>query len=569
MGSGLEPSEISVDLRGDVALPARLSATELREAQAAIGALRTKVARAAGVVEMARGKSALEKDYEQLKREWGSVFAPPSGAVSLGYQLDLPPDAQVANRKRRVASDAFYALCRLVVATEAQAACLPLVQDLTLAAVLALFRAEGNLHIPPSLEGIQLGLLPQPWVPRPSWPIAQALMSDLGSFHLDRDPGAVPATSEQEIRDLQEFVKTVESVTTDREHLLRKIEAETNRPPSGPTALQILTTLKIVSFSFYELLLGGLDFYFAGGPLDARWENVFAYNFARYRKILGAQEGFIDLVAAGITAFRSIVAEDLARFMSYDGGGAQTLILTLSRRNRAFDRHVVPRSPIENPTIIVCEAVMRLEAFRHGGLWVGGSKFGDPDPPLPYSLAYVRYSSWDVYFIVLVLDALDRALKGSALNAFTTKKETGALKRVRDLLRPKKEKINDAWSILDRWRTDEGFRTRVSGRTAIRDAIVADAMSGPHDPPGSTESLFGDLLSSSKAEFAPALSLIEVLTSEHGWEDVGQVFAAYARYMVDANGTETPKLNRGYENIANVLRFIYLYEGYRRAFAGL
>lgn len=569
--SGLEPSEISVDLRGDVALPARLSAAELGEVQAAIAALRTKASRAAAVAEVARGKSALDRDYEQLKREWGAVFVPPNGATSLGHLLDLPSDAQVAKRKRRVAADAFYALCRLVVATETQTACLPLVPDLTLAAVLALFRTEGNLHIPPSLEGIRLGLLPQPWKSdaRPDWPITHAFMSDLGSFHLDRDPGAVPTASDSEVKDWQRFVKAIESVTTDREHLQRKIELEIKRPrPGSHTALQLLTFLKIVSFCFYELLLAGLDFYVpAAGPLDARWEKVFAYNFARYRKILGAKETFVELVAAGITAYRSVVVADLARFMSSDGGGKQALILTLSRRNRAFDRHVVPRSPIDNPAIIVGEGVIRLEACRRGALWLGGPKFADP---LPYSLAYVRYSSWDVYFIVLLLDALDRALNGSSLKSFATKEEKGALQRVRDLLRSKKDETKDAWGVLDRWRTDEAFRTTFSGRMSIRDAILADAMAGPHDAPGSAESLFvADLLSPSKGGFGPALDLIGVLTSEHAWGDAKHVFTAYARYMVDANGTERPKLNRGYPNIQNALRFTYLHEGYSRAFADL
>ncbi len=44
------------------------------------------------------------------------------------------------------------------------------------------------------------------------------------------------------------------------------------------------------------------------------------------------------------------------------------------------------------------------------------------------------------------------------------------------------------------------------------------------------------------------------------------VYVAYMRFMAAANGSEVPKLQRGYPVIENVLRFTYLLEGYSRAF---
>jgi hypothetical protein len=107
---------------------------------------------------------------------------------------------------------------------------------------------------------------------------------------------------------------------------------------------------------------------------------------SRYRKILGAKEGFVELVAAGITAYRSVVVADHARFKSSDGGGAQTLILTRSRRNRAFDR-LCPAHPLRIPQSSFATALC-------GRGRSGVARFGSADPKFadpirPYSLAYV------------------------------------------------------------------------------------------------------------------------------------------------------------------------------------
>ena len=427
--------------------------------------------------------------------------------------------------------------------------------NVTLSEVLALYQTEGDLNIPLSLDALYWQLEPNPLIKQkksgeyvlyePYGNIAEIYHGRHLTFHVQKNEEKAEAL----------FLEEMNTVIRSRSYILNNFKKKLLTPHRTPS--EILTTGKENANQYYLSALAGLDFYM---------HKVFPtriINYGELRKLLTYQYARYFIKAGSETPFRELreKADEIYTQMctvtlqSIKNGEVWTnsIICTILRtgilekdeNNRLCERiehHFFPVNPVDYVEFIVMLGVIRLVAFRNDALIIGGIRFnGEREGegrgrynPLPLSLAYIRYNLWDIYFTVIILDALYKVLHNTPIDNRTPQ----YLKRINKELKPFRKKNNPAvWTVLDKWYKKNNYlrSKEITKRLKIRNAIYKDANSNQiyvlGNPGENEKEVIKKLNEDGLAK--TSIPLLDALTTNELWDDLNT--AIYSQRMLGSN----------------------------------
>jgi hypothetical protein len=436
--------------------------------------------------------------------------------------------------------------------------------------VLALYRVEGDLAVPLSDFAIASEIVPDSSQPACSstvtqdcinWPDAVQFLGIHHSFH---------ALKNQQVNnpEYSSFVDGLRDMVRDRDAMLRDLYS--GRIRSGYSVIDWLRSAKSGAMTLFLLLLGGLDVFTVGvlEPGDGRWrwpKPVFAFHFARNRVGAGLATSFGKALSEGADTFERLAGTSELQF---DTGKQwrDSLITVLHGSPGSRQLHVIPIDPLYFVSTILTEAVTLLENLRRTSLPWGGKQFSNPLPP---TVGYLRYHGGEVYFLIWVLDILDKVVNGNQPKT-SFGAETNAIKKVRDgLAGYTRKKKKEVWTLLDQWRKESSSSGYLKSKpvlsgSMLRAAMRDDAIAGTTDVPGRTErSVVSEL--NAKGGFESALPLIDALTDADLWGHFETVMTSHIGNDGAVWLGNSPTIT--YDNVVgrNVMRYHYLRRGYASA----
>lgn len=551
--------------------------------------LRTKLTKIAVHATDRDGRSPIDRAYDDWWEQWvGKRLAKNeknsvSGAKSLSWKLRIEPTTKLNTRNYNILGLSLFALFRLSIAEVVQKKLESF--KVSFADVLAMYRSEGDLSVPLSYNSCILYGLLLPRKENVDWPLSpddipwtNHFIDNFLSVNHTFDIDKLDRPNLKNVDDKNSFEAYWQSIRSSIDTLY-KLRA--SKPKNAVSAgffsvMEWFQEAKEAAFVLYMLLIGGLDFYtYLANDLG------FAYNYARNRKSANRSVDFLQAFQQGRDVYRDVT--NVTPTLS-----SNSLIAILDKRSH---HHIVPLFPIEFVSTIITEAMVRIEAFRREQLICGSQEF---DPPLPTSVAYIRYNGWDIYFVVLVLEVLYVILVKHPKMKSRVKSENPSIQRLRESLAKFDKDRNEVWTILKKWReaekryekdpnSDTGyFLFDNRNRVLIKKALAQDAISVAKDDvrlPGTQEKLLISELNA-KGLMNTAVPIIDALTKtpkvepvkgrpvSQGWYDFEKVMVAHIGKNGKSIIADPMTISYGREVGQNVLKFYCLNEGYKTAFPG-
>lgn len=561
-----EPVELKTNLPEKNPFGKSLTRTERLVLRDEIEEIRSSLSPLSDVILYKNGKNKIDLSFVRLEQEemWER---PPKGTDYPSHKLRIKNQNLIRTNTDLVSG--YNALLRLDIAKKVQS---NLKIRISIPEILAMYRTEGDLAIPLSILTMNKKLPPD----KPLFPDFEFVNLFFWNHHVfftEKKPNN--PKYRHIINGICSTIKTREKIRFD---LLVQKYGSYRFPPNskGHGPLSWLNAAKGHAFTAYLSLIGGLDFY-TMDYLSADDQNaelpkqLFSYNYARNRKNLDYPERFSELINKGIEVYEKVTEVKFEDFMNgiID---EKSIVSCIYKKGNNFNHFFMPYSPTIFSSIIIAESAIRLESFRVSPLICGGNGFRED--PLPPSVAYIRYNAWDIYFIVIVLDTLERVLKLKNLERLP-KTEIENIKKLKIEIK-EFEEDPDVWYVLKKWRDKKSNyypRTDlVRKRTKMILALLNDAKSlfGSYDfsrYPGINEiNLKNELNSEKKGKLSSALPIIEKITKKHLWGVFEKVMVSHIgpKNQVWLGRSSTTKL--GNEIGMNTLRFYYLLRAYEDAF---
>ena len=552
-----EPIKLPLDLADSTPFPSRLSREQRGRVMQEIGRLREQLGLIASVATGTGNRAPIDKRFLALRKREHFEY-PLKGLENLSRKLKVV--ALPRNDKQR--GETLYALIRLSIAQRIVA--LVRAEGVTahLPEPLALHRMEADLDVPLALDRLGDGITPPDLTENPFGNVAPLFKGPHHTFFLQKQ------TPPPEL--LKTFVQGIQLAVTTHESMKKALVK--GDLFEGHGALSWLESGKKGAMTLYLHILGGLDMYAqailspTSGVVD-RQLNDFRYPYARNRVFIDPTLSFSDALIAGLKVFHAFTRVSREEFL----GGTfkpQAIVATTHNRKRGtLLHHFLPKDPIEFGAAIGRESVMVLEALRRAPLINGGPRF---KAPLPHAVAYLRYNAGDIYFLVIVLNLLEKIVIDKTPRPKYAKEEKAALDRLKrglkDFKQPDKK---DVWTVLRRWREEPGsyfLRKRPVARQAtLREAIALDAGSLSTQLYGPNERRHMAELNND-GQMNTAEPLLMALTEQDLWDDLRRAMVAH----IGQGGKPWLGHSNFLDNIGlRALRFYYMHRGFQEVFQGV